>query len=151
MVRPDFSDSMSPASCSTAKWADMVGLDTANGPASPPADIGRSRRSCSTRRRVGSDSALNTLFTVLYLANHLIIVKHQRRPALGADVAPAGPMWRTVYRAAFAGVISRVIAAVVGPTCGQIAFRDWRSRCRTRAGSRADRRCRRTRTGVASR
>src|SRR3954463_7460593 len=75
MVRPDFSDSMSPASCSTAKWADMVGFDTGKWSDSSPADIGRSRNSCRTRRRVGSESALNTLFTDLYLANYLNTVK----------------------------------------------------------------------------
>src|SRR3954468_9849459 len=78
MVRPDFSDSMSPASCSTAKWADMVGFDTGKWSDSSPADIGRSRNSCRTRRRVGSESALNTLFTDLYLANYLNIVKGER-------------------------------------------------------------------------
>src|SRR3954453_3396132 len=79
MVRPDFSDSMSPASCSTAKWADIVGFDTGKWSESSPADIGRSRNSCRTRRRVGSESALNTLFTGLYLAKHLNIVKDERR------------------------------------------------------------------------
>src|SRR3954468_10011779 len=78
MVRPDFSDSMSPASCSTAKWADMVGFDTGKWSDNSPADIGRLRNSCRTRRRVGSESALNTLFTYLYLANYLNIVKGER-------------------------------------------------------------------------
>src|SRR6476619_2139694 len=82
MVRPDFSDSMSPASCSTAKWAVIVGFDTGNWSDSSPADIGRSRNSCNTRRRVGSDSALNTLFTVLYLATYLNIVKRKERSVL---------------------------------------------------------------------
>src|SRR4029450_13536150 len=81
IVRPDFSASMSPASCSTAKWADMVGFDTAKRSDSSPADIGRSRSNCSTRRRVGSDSALNTLFTIRYLAKYRNIVKRNFDPA----------------------------------------------------------------------
>src|SRR5580704_6560006 len=64
----------------------MVGLETAKWSDNSPADIGRLRSSCSTRRRVGSERALNTLFTSLYLANHRTIVKRQFRTAsrLGA-------------------------------------------------------------------
>src|SRR6187401_760322 len=64
----------------------MVGFDTGKWSDSSPADRGRSRKSCSTRRRVGSASALNTLFTDLYLANYLNIVKRQRRaePEVGS-------------------------------------------------------------------
>ncbi len=75
IVRPTFSASIRPVSCSTAKWADMVGFETGKCSESSPADIGRWCSSCSTRRRVGSDSALNTRLTVLCLANHLTIVK----------------------------------------------------------------------------
>src|SRR5580658_3775204 len=57
----------------------MVGLETAKWSDNSPADIGRLRSSCSTRRRVGSERALNTLFTSLYLANHRTIVKRQFR------------------------------------------------------------------------
>src|SRR5271170_5917473 len=70
---------MSPAFWSTEKWADMVGLETAKWSDNSPADIGRLRSSCSTRRRVGSERALNTLFKSLYLANHRTIVKRQFR------------------------------------------------------------------------
>src|SRR5271168_2239411 len=79
IVRPFLSASISPAFWSTEKWADMVGLETAKWSDNSPADIGRLRSSCSTRRRVGSERALNTLFTNLYLANHLTIVKPQFR------------------------------------------------------------------------
>src|SRR5271168_4949921 len=78
IVRPFFSASISPAFWSTEKWADMVGLETAKWSDNSPADMGRWRSSCSTRRRVGSERALNTLFTSLYLANHRIIVKRPR-------------------------------------------------------------------------
>src|SRR5271169_6751182 len=57
----------------------MVGLETAKWSDNSPADIGRLRSSCSTRRRVASERALNTLFTSLYLANHRTIVKRQFR------------------------------------------------------------------------
>src|SRR5512144_1089002 len=89
MVRPVFCASISPASCSTAKWADMVGFDTTKWSDSSPADIGRSRSSCSTRRRVGSESALNTLFTFLYLAKHRSIVKRRVRGAMVTPLAEA--------------------------------------------------------------
>src|SRR5690606_29218997 len=57
----------------------MVGRETSKWSASSPAVIGRSRNSSSTRRRVGSASALKTLFISRYLANHRNRVK--RGPA----------------------------------------------------------------------
>ena len=48
MVLPCLSLSTSPASRSTAKWADMVGLETGKCSASSPADLGPWRSSCST-------------------------------------------------------------------------------------------------------
>src|SRR5688572_6869320 len=77
---------MRPAPCSTAKCADIVGFDTAKCSDSSPAAMGRSRSSCSTRRRVGSDSALNTWFTNLYLANHRTIVKRRQLIASAGNV-----------------------------------------------------------------
>ena len=53
----------------------MVGLETAKWSESSPADMGRWRRSWRTRRRVGSERALKTVSTSLYLANYLTIVK----------------------------------------------------------------------------
>src|SRR5208282_908689 len=87
MVRPVFSASIRPASCRTEKWADMVGLETAKWSASSPAERDRSRRSCRTRRRVGSERALKTRFTFLYLANHRTIVK----PFLALAKSPRMP------------------------------------------------------------
>src|ERR1700689_5953406 len=72
---PDFSAWTRSASRSAAKWADMVGLETAKRSESSPADIGRLRSSCSTRRRVGSESALNTPGMHRHLANYLNDVK----------------------------------------------------------------------------
>src|SRR5580704_7048722 len=84
---PDFSVCTRPASRSVAKCADMVGLETAKCSESSPAVIGFLRSSCNTRRRVGSESALNTPLTNRYLANHLIDCKWPRQ--LGAGVTPA--------------------------------------------------------------
>src|SRR5690606_9756496 len=55
---PDFSACTRSASRSTAKCADIVGLETSNWSLSSPAVMGRWRSSCNTRRRVGSDRAL---------------------------------------------------------------------------------------------
>ena len=57
---PTFSAWTRSASFSTAKCADIVGLETSNWSLSSPALIGPLRRSCSTRRRVGSERALKT-------------------------------------------------------------------------------------------
>ena len=100
MVRPDFSDSMSPASCSTAKWADMVGFDTGKWSDSSPADIGRSRNSCSTRRRVGSESALNAFFAFCSRLR-LNVVKRQRphtRNRLKSGANQEHSVWQDVHR-----------------------------------------------------
>src|SRR6478672_5643391 len=98
MVRPDFSDSMSPASCSTAKWADMVGFDTGKWSDSSPADIARSPNSCSTRRRVGSESALNTLFTHLYLANYRNDCQARTTTHAGPTKRPGADRERSVWQ-----------------------------------------------------
>jgi hypothetical protein len=75
---PFFSEATSPASRKTAKWADIVGFDTSNSAANSPAVLGPFLKISSTRRRVGSDSALNTLVMILYLANHLNDVNPQK-------------------------------------------------------------------------
>src|SRR5262249_44717964 len=56
----------------------MVGLETGKWSESSPADIGRSFRSSSTARRVGSDRALNTAFIGRYLAKYRIDVQRRR-------------------------------------------------------------------------
>lgn len=68
MLVPSFRTCTRSASRNSAKCADMVDFDSGNASANAPADIGPFRSSSSTRRRVGSPSALKTRFIFRYLA-----------------------------------------------------------------------------------
>lgn len=68
MLVPSFRTWTRSASRNSAKCADMVDFDSGNASANSPAVIGPARNNSSTRRRVGSASALNTRFMFRYLA-----------------------------------------------------------------------------------